>query len=120
MRPKVHSLQRGLKPWELMAQEKPEELRAALLLTMEAIHCVVVKRGLTRLCACQVGFKNSDARRYYIIRYTQGHGAGVGRSAKPTWGVKSDAELAKLDLRKPAAAKAMEVYLQSIPLAELP
>ena len=104
---------------ELMAQNQPEQLRAALLLTLSTIDCVIVVRGLTRLCACQVRFDGSNQQRSYLIRYTSAVGGAMKREASSAaWSFAGSMPL--LDFRQASHVKAALRLLNTTPLASMP
>jgi hypothetical protein len=105
-----------------IAADEPGRLRSALLETIEGVWCVLVGRGKTRLCACQVWFVGGDQHRDYLLIHRGGTGGAVdGR--KGTWQARSlppevTAGL-QLDLRRRDHAKALEKILAAADLDKL-
>jgi hypothetical protein len=59
---------------QLMAEEQPERLRAAVLATIEGIWCVLAGSRLRRLAVVQVWFKGGASRSFEILhRSARGH-----------------------------------------------
>jgi DNA invertase Pin-like site-specific DNA recombinase len=109
----------------LAASPDPEDcrvrLRAVLRRTVADMRMLVVARGLTRLAAVQIFFKN-DGHRTYLIRHQPAQANGKQR-VEGHWHARSlkDAGLTEgdLDLRKPAAAARLAALLGEVDVAAL-
>jgi hypothetical protein len=97
---------------QAMGDEEPERLRQILAGIITDIRILIVKRGQTRACASQVFFAGG-AVRSYLIQWTRC--VSLPRCKRPeSVQVRSFAEApvpAKIDLRKPADAAAVEKTL---------
>jgi DNA invertase Pin-like site-specific DNA recombinase len=93
-------------------------LRSLLQRRIDSIWLLIVKRGLTQLCAAQVWFRDAELRhRNYLIvrRAATGHSSAFSKAL-------SLAEVIKpgdLDLRQPAHARRLEAELARIDVAQL-
>ena len=103
-----------------IAAGEPERLRSALLATIEGIWCVLVARGKTRICACQVYFIGGDQHRDYLIIHKGGTGGAVN-GRKGGWSCRSLAPALtaglELDLRQKDDVRDLEKALASMPLS---
>jgi DNA invertase Pin-like site-specific DNA recombinase len=104
----------------LMEKEEPDRLRAALLATIEGIWCVFVARGGTRLCGCQVHFKEGSRRAYIIAHRKAVSGAAPARTAG-SWAKSLDPKwkAGPLDLRQREHALWLEKELEQFALDTL-
>jgi DNA invertase Pin-like site-specific DNA recombinase len=97
-------------------------LRASLRRIIESIHVLVVPRGRTRLCACQVFFAEHGRRRDYLILHTAAKANGASRT-EGTWLARSlPPEVAgglRLDLRDRKHAERLEKALAAVDLDTL-
>lgn len=104
---------------EVLSEVDPQRLHAALLRTIDRIHCVTVIRGEDRVLGCQVQFRDSAAVRSYIIRYTPGKGGFAPREASSRcWSTARLGVSGDLDLRQPSDASALSSVLATIGLPE--
>jgi DNA invertase Pin-like site-specific DNA recombinase len=103
---------------QLMGQNEPGRLRAALMETVEGVWCVLVARGTTRICAAQVWFQ-SGKRRDYLFVHKGGTGGAVGSRPPGRWGDSLVTAVAAedLDLRRPEAAATLEADLLKLDLS---
>jgi hypothetical protein len=92
------------------------KLRPVLRRVIETIDVLIVTKGVHRLCAAQVTFKDSDKRRSYLISHRTAGNRRPGR-----WSARSFADVGggDLDLRKPAHAKRLEKFFAGLDPAEL-
>jgi hypothetical protein len=104
---------------QLMSQDEPARLRAALMETVEGIWCVLVARGTTRICAAQVRFR-SDKVRDYLIVHRGAIGGAVGSRPPGRWCASLVTAVAAedLDMRRREDAEALAEELTEMDLAE--
>jgi DNA invertase Pin-like site-specific DNA recombinase len=98
--------------------EARQRLRSALRGIVSGIHCVIARVGLWRVCACQVWFKE-DGQRTYVVLHHPEHSTPQRRWAARTHcrSVKEALPAAgDLDLRRPAHAKRLAAFLQTVQL----
>ncbi len=102
---------------ELMSAAEPQRLRQMLAGIVEDVRVLIVKRGQTRLCTCQVYFAGGSVRSY-LIRWTRC--VSLPRVRKPERiDILSfaDAKLSDgIDLRKPDDVQTVERFLRELPL----
>lgn len=105
---------------QLMAEDDPQRLRAALFTTVERIYSLFVPRGRSRLAAVQVWFKGGQHRDYLIL-HQGGRGNATSRTEGKCWccSLADAAALGPLDLRKPADARKLETLLAGVDLETL-
>jgi hypothetical protein len=70
---------------EMMKESEPERLRAALLETIDSIHCLFVPRGKRRVAAVQVWFRGEGQQRSYLILHQGANGGAVGKRPARCW-----------------------------------
>jgi DNA invertase Pin-like site-specific DNA recombinase len=87
-------------------EQRPEQLRTALLRAIIAVHCVFVDRATERLAAVQVYFVGGAHRDYLIVHQHGTTGAAGVRPAR-SWAksLAPDAVQGDLDLRDPEQAR---------------
>jgi hypothetical protein len=98
-------------------QDARLRLRGCLRAMVDTIPCLVVRRGLWGLCACQVLFRGG-ARRSYLIVHRPNHLCGAVRWEGQT-SVRSFSEAgvkAGLNLTKPDHARRLEKFLEGVEL----
>jgi DNA invertase Pin-like site-specific DNA recombinase len=104
----------------LMAKKDPERLRAGLLATISGIWCVFVGRGRTRLCACQVHFKEGSHRDYLLANQKALGGMVPSEPARCVGRSLHDVlKPGDLDLRQVKDAARLEKALQAIDIEKL-